>query len=93
MASDNTTKHAGWMPGSPSMNQGGSLSDFEDPGSAAGDGITKHAGDYPKGADTSMSDSGDMLGTHIMEGDYDSLFPGSNQGNLEPLKGSGVKGT
>ena len=68
---DNTTKHAGWMPGNPSMDQRGPLCpDFE--------------GNKP--------DDGE-LGTHIMEGDYDSLFPGSSQGNLEPLKGSGVKGT
>ena len=88
--SDSTVKHAGDMPGNPSMDQGGALApDFDKSGSD----VTKHAGDMPKGATSSMSDSGGEISSHIMEGDYDSLFPGSSQGNLEPLKGSGVKGS
>lgn len=90
---DETTKHAGWMPSNPSMDQGGALAPDFDSLSVSGDsGVTKHAGDLPKGASISSSDSGDVLGAHIMEGDYDSEFPGSSQGNLEPLRGSGVKG-
>lgn len=82
-------KHSGWMPGSPSMDQGGALApDFDKSGSD----VTGHSGDKPDGSSSSMSDSGGTISSHIMEGDYDSLFPGGSQGNLEPLKGSGVKG-
>lgn len=69
---DTTTKHAGWMPGNPSMDVSGPLCpDFEG----------------------NRGEDGGEVSTHIMEGDYDNLWPGGSQGNLEPRSGGGVKGT
>ena len=88
---DETVKHAGWIPGPPSMNVPGSLMPESEgfSGSAAGDDVLKSAG-QTMGGTTSMDDSGDSLSTRIME-DMDFTYPSPNQGNLEPT-GPRVKG-
>lgn len=90
--SDGTTKHAGWMPANPSMTHGSSLApDWENLGGSADDSTTLAAGDTPKGATTSMSQSAGVITTRIMEDGVDYTMPSSGQGNLEP-QGPGVKG-
>lgn len=90
MADDNTTKHAGWMPASPSMSQGGALApDWEGLGGGADDTTVKSAGQTM--GSTPMTDSGGVTETRIMETGMDYEFPGSSQGNLEHT-GPTVKG-
>lgn len=90
--SDGTTKHAGWMPSNPSMSQGSRLApDWENLGGGADTTTTKSAGEVPKGATSSMSESAGGLTTRIMEDGIDYTMPSSGQGNLEP-QGPGVKG-
>lgn len=89
---DSTTLHAGWMPNHPSMSQGTGLApDWENLGGSADDSTTLAAGDTPKGATRSMTESAGGLPTRIMESGIDYTMPSSGQGNLEP-QGPGVKG-
>lgn len=92
---DETVKHAGWMPGNPSMDVGGDLmpGGYDVEGGAAGTEVVSRAGDFPKGATTSMTDSGGTVSTRIMENDISYDYPSSGQGNLEPTGNGSVKGT
>lgn len=88
---DNTTLHSGWMPGSPSMNQGGALApDFEHSAGEGASGVNLASQTPPS---PGMDDSGDIAGAHIMESDFDAEFPGSGQGNLEKTSNGSAKGS
>ncbi len=89
---DGTVQHAGWMPSNPSMSQGTDLTpDWENLEGSADTSTTLAAGDTPKGATHSMTESMGGLPTRIMETGIDYTMPSSGQGNLEP-QGPGVKG-
>jgi len=86
------TKHAGWMPGNPSMDSGGSslAPDWEGLGGPADSSTVKSAGQTM--GSTPMTQSPGEITTRIMEEGIDYTFPGSDQGNLEHT-GPTVKGT
>lgn len=90
--SDNTTKHSGYMPASPSMDSGGSslAPDWEGLSGSPDSSVVKSAGQTM--GSTPMTQSPGEITTRIMEEGIDYQFPGSNQGNLEKT-GPAVKGT
>lgn len=93
MANDETTKHAGWMPSNPSMDSGsGGLAPDCDGlyGDPAGSGTVKSSGQTMGG--TPMHDSGGVVSSRIMDTSIEYDWPGSNQGNLEPVGGGRVRG-
>lgn len=91
MSDSNTTKHAGWLPSSPSMDQGSSLSpDWDGLGGSADSSVVKSAGQTM--GSTPMTQSPGEITTRIMEEGIDYTYPGSGQGNLEKT-GPGVRGT
>lgn len=89
---DETTKHAGWMPANPSMDQGGALAPDSDAlsGGAAGTDIVSNSGQ--RMGTPSMADSGGVIETRIMEEGIEYEWPGSDQGSLEPPRGGKVRG-
>lgn len=89
-SNDGVVKHAGWMSGSPSMDQGSGLSpDWEGLGGSADSSPVKSAGQTM--GSTPMTQSPGEITTRIMEEGIDYTFPGSDQGNLEHT-GPAVKG-